>query len=158
MPTTTGMSAPAATRPTLRLTAPASGLLILRQLLPQAAQSIRNAPSASVCWKPERFRQPAAASILTATAPTGRTMLRTTGMSALAEIRPIRRHTISSGLLTRKRPQRKRAPSMRSARFAATRRRQLRFRLPAPQQNRPILRKPTRAPAQKARKPVTTAI
>ena len=35
-------------------------------------------------------------------------MLRTTGMSALAEIRPIRRHTTSSGLLTRKRPQRKR--------------------------------------------------
>ena len=49
-------------------------------------------------------------------------------------------------------------PGMRSARFAATRRRQLRFRLPAPQQNRPILRKPTRTPAQKARKPVTTAI
>ena len=47
----------------------------------------------------------------------------------------------SSGLLIRKRPQPKRAPSMRSARFAATRRRQLRFWLPAPQQNRPILRK-----------------
>ena len=55
-----------------------------------------------------------------------------------------------------------RCPTLRAqrdgARFAATRRRQLRFRLPASQQNRPILRKPTRTPAQKARKPVTTAI
>ena len=81
------------------------------------------------------------------------------GKNALAATkRRTRRLTISSGLLIRKRPQPKRVPSMKNARFAATRRRQLRFRLPAPQQNRPILRKPTRAPAQKARKPATTTI
>ena len=81
------------------------------------------------------------------------------GKNALAATkRKTRRLTISSGLLTGKRPQPKRVPSMKNARFAATIRRQLRFRLPAPQQNRPILRRPTRAPAQKARKPATTTI
>jgi len=55
-------------------------------------------------------------------------------------------------LLTRKRPQRKRAPSMRSAGFAATRRRQLRFRLPEHRLSR------ASRPIRILRRPVTTAI
>ena len=146
MQTTTGMSAPAVIRKIQQRIPPVNGLSTPRQLLQPTAQSIRNAPPAAIRWQPKLSRQPAAVNILTATAASGRTMLRTTGMSAPAEIRPIRRRTTSSGLLTRKRPQHKRAPSMRSARFAATRRQQLRLRL--------LEHRLIRIP----RRPVTTAI
>ncbi len=48
MPTTTGMSAPAAIRKIQQRIPPANGLSTPRQQLPQAAQSIRNAPSAVI--------------------------------------------------------------------------------------------------------------
>ena len=152
MPTTTGMNAPAAIRKMLQHTPQATGLLILRQRLPPTVRSIRNAPSAVIRWQPKPFRQPAAVSILTATAASGSTMPTTTGMNALAEIRPIRRSTTSSGLLTRKRPQRKMAPSMKNARFAAARRRQLRFQLPEHRLSR------ASRLIRILRRPVTTAI
>ena len=50
-----------------------------------------------------------------------------TGMSATVEIRRMKQHTASSGLLTRKLPQPKRVPSMKNARPAVTNARQLKF-------------------------------
>ena len=89
MPTTTGMSAPAVIRKIQQRIPPANGSSTPRQLLQPTAQSIRNAPSAVIRWQPKLSRQPAAVSILTATAASGRTMPTTTGMSAPAAIRKI---------------------------------------------------------------------
>ena len=89
MPTTTGMSAPAAIRKIQQRIPPANGSSTPQQLLQPTAQSIRNAPSAVIRWQPKLSRQPAAVSILTATAASGRTMPTTTGMSAPAAIRKI---------------------------------------------------------------------
>ena len=97
MPTTTGMSAPAAIRKIQQRIPPANGSSTPQQLLQPTAQSIRNALFASVYWKPVRFRQSAAVSIPTTTALTGNPILLTTGKNAPAAIRLMLQHTALSG-------------------------------------------------------------
>ncbi len=158
MPTTTGMSAPAAIRKIQQRIPPANGSSTPRQLLQPTAQSIKEC---TVCGY----------TMATETIPaTGGGEHTHSYGSEWKNDADNHWHECSCGdkadkaahdfkwVVDKEATATQKGSSMRSARFAATRRRQLRFRLPASQQNRPILRKPTRTPAQKARKPVTTAI
>ena len=88
----------------------------------QAAQSIRNAPSAVIRWQPKLSRQPAAVSIPTAMAASGNLTPTSTGMNVPAAIRKIQQRIPPvNGLSTPRQQLPKAAQSIRNAPSAVIR-------------------------------------